>query len=179
MFELIQQIGDLAGQALRPPKDRTWAPRGARPVVRARGRENGRVNIAGVVCFRPSSFLLQAAHLARAQERAEDVRLARVAAIYPPCPLVWCWDNLNVHLTKELVAFAKAHAEWLRNFHMPSYTTELNAVEACGHASNAPSPASPQRPQETRLHRQTQAEEDPVQTVPDGHTGTGLIIAPW
>ena len=31
---------------------RTWAPRGARPVVRVRGRGNGRVNIAGAVCYR-------------------------------------------------------------------------------------------------------------------------------
>ena len=28
---------DEAGQGLRPPKGRTWAPRGARPVVRVRG----------------------------------------------------------------------------------------------------------------------------------------------
>ncbi|GGL01054.1 hypothetical protein GCM10010094_72270 [Streptomyces flaveus] len=39
---------DEAGQRLSPPKGRTWAPRGARPVVRVRGRNRGRVNIAGV-----------------------------------------------------------------------------------------------------------------------------------
>ncbi|MCX5254946.1 ester cyclase [Streptomyces canus] len=43
---------DEAGQGLRPPKGLTWAPRGARPVVRVRGRNRGRVNIAGVVCYR-------------------------------------------------------------------------------------------------------------------------------
>ena len=37
---------------MRPPKGRTWAPRGARPVVRVCGRKCGRVNIAGVVCYR-------------------------------------------------------------------------------------------------------------------------------
>ena len=41
---------DEAGQGLRPPKGRTWAPRGARPVVRVRGAGGGRVSIAGVVC---------------------------------------------------------------------------------------------------------------------------------
>jgi hypothetical protein len=40
---------DESGQGLRPPRGRTWAPRGARPVVRVRGR----VNIAGVLRFRP------------------------------------------------------------------------------------------------------------------------------
>jgi hypothetical protein len=42
-----------AGQGLRPPKGRTWAPRGARPVVTVRGAGGGRVSIAGVACFRP------------------------------------------------------------------------------------------------------------------------------
>ncbi|WP_372516509.1 transposase [Streptomyces noursei] len=41
-----------AGPGLRPPKGHTWAPRGTRPVVRVRGRNRGRVNIAGLVCYR-------------------------------------------------------------------------------------------------------------------------------
>jgi hypothetical protein len=40
-------------RGLRPPKGRTWAPRGARPVVRVRGAGGGRVSIAGVACYRP------------------------------------------------------------------------------------------------------------------------------
>ena len=44
---------DEAGQGLKPPKGRTWAPRGARPVVAVRGAGGGRVSIAGVVCYRP------------------------------------------------------------------------------------------------------------------------------
>ena len=44
---------DEAGQGLRPPKGRTWAPRGARPVVRVRGAGGARVSIAGVACYRP------------------------------------------------------------------------------------------------------------------------------
>ena len=44
---------DEAGQGLRPPKGRTWALGGARPVVRVRGAGGGRVSIAGVACYRP------------------------------------------------------------------------------------------------------------------------------
>src|SRR5438045_1509920 len=44
---------DEAGQGLRPPKGRTWARRGARPVVKVRGAGGGRVSIAGVACYRP------------------------------------------------------------------------------------------------------------------------------
>jgi hypothetical protein len=42
-------LEDEAGQGLRPPKGRTWAPRGARPVVTVRGAGGGRVSIAGGV----------------------------------------------------------------------------------------------------------------------------------
>jgi hypothetical protein len=53
---------DEAGQGPSPPRGRTWAPRGARPVVRVRGARpvvrvrgagGGRVSIAGVACYRP------------------------------------------------------------------------------------------------------------------------------
>lgn len=43
-------FADESGQSLIPPRGRTWAPRGARPVA---GRRGGRVNIAGAVCFKP------------------------------------------------------------------------------------------------------------------------------
>ena len=44
--------GDGAGQNLRPPKARTWAPRGRTPVVRVSGKGSGRVSVAGVVCLK-------------------------------------------------------------------------------------------------------------------------------
>jgi Winged helix-turn helix len=43
---------DEAGQGLRPPRGRTRAPRGARPVA-VRGGGTGRVSVAGVACCRP------------------------------------------------------------------------------------------------------------------------------
>ncbi|GES32569.1 hypothetical protein San01_50560 [Streptomyces angustmyceticus] len=44
---------DEAGQGLRPPKARTWAPRGRTAVMRARGGNRGWASVAGVVCFTP------------------------------------------------------------------------------------------------------------------------------
>jgi putative transposase len=44
---------DEAGQNLRPPKARTWAPRGHTPVVAVSGKGSGRVSVAGLVCLRP------------------------------------------------------------------------------------------------------------------------------
>jgi transposase len=129
---------DEAGQGLRPPKGRTWAPRGARPVVRVRGRGTGRVNVAGVVCLRPGDrpHLFYALHLyhgrkgepksfAWYQYRDLIITTHRQLGV----PLVWCWDNLNIHLAPELADFARENKEWLRIFQMPTYAPELNPAE--------------------------------------------------
>jgi hypothetical protein len=34
-------------------------------------------------------------------------------------PLVWCWDNLNIHLAPELADFAAENAAWLRVYQLP------------------------------------------------------------
>ena len=44
---------DEAGQSLRPPKARTWAPRGQVPVIKVSGKGSGRV--PGLVCLKPGA----------------------------------------------------------------------------------------------------------------------------
>ncbi|MEV5593684.1 winged helix-turn-helix domain-containing protein [Streptomyces sp. NPDC052496] len=44
---------DEAGQALRPPKARTWSRRGHPPPVRLRAAGSDRISLAGLVCRRP------------------------------------------------------------------------------------------------------------------------------
>ena len=46
---------DEAGQNLRPPKARTWAPRGHTRVVRVSGRGSGRVSVAGLARYKPGA----------------------------------------------------------------------------------------------------------------------------
>ena len=69
---------DEAGQNLRPPKARTWAPRGRTPVVRVSGKGSGRVSVAGLVCLKPGArghLYLPGPRPPRAQGRAPlDVR---------------------------------------------------------------------------------------------------------
>lgn len=129
---------DEAGQGLRPPKGRTWAPRGQRPVVAVRGRNRGRVNIAGVVCLRGGhrSRLVYRLHVCqgRAGEPKSfawtDYRDLIVATHQQlGTPVVWCWDNLNRHLVAELTDFAEEHSAWLRIFQLPSYAPDLNPAE--------------------------------------------------
>jgi transposase len=44
-------------------------------------------------------------------------------------PLVWVWDNLNIHLALELADFAKENEEWLRLCRLPAYAPDLNPAE--------------------------------------------------
>ncbi|MEU8404550.1 transposase [Nonomuraea sp. NPDC048892] len=129
---------DEAGQGLRPPKGRTWAPVGARPVVTVRGRGSGRINMAGVVCFRDGErpHLFYKLHIYRGRKGEPktfswlDYRDLIVATHQQlGAPLVWCWDNLNVHLDNRLAEFAAEHADWLRIVQFPTYAPELNPAE--------------------------------------------------
>jgi hypothetical protein len=129
---------DEAGQGLRPPKGRTWAPRGARPAMSVKGRRTGRVNMAGVLCFRPGQrphlfYKLLIYHGRKHEPKSftwMDYRDLIVATHqYLGAPLVWCWDNLNIHLAAELVAFAEQNKDWLRIFQFPTYAPELNPTE--------------------------------------------------
>ncbi|MCK2213357.1 transposase [Actinomadura sp. ATCC 31491] len=129
---------DEAGQGLRPPKGRTWAPVGARPVVTVRGRGSGRINMAGVVAFRDGErphlfYKLHVYHGRKGEPKTfswSDYRDLIVATHQQlGAPLVWCWDNLNVHLDGRLAAFAAEHADWLRLVQLPAYAPELNPAE--------------------------------------------------
>ena len=68
---------DEAGQGLRPPKGRTWARRGARPVVKVCGAGGGRISIAGVACYRPHLFYQLRAYRRR-KGKAKGVCLERL-----------------------------------------------------------------------------------------------------
>ena len=129
---------DEAGQALSPPKGRTWAPRGQRPVVRVRGRGRGRVNIAGVSCYRDGqrAHLFYKLHIYHGRKNEpktfswQDYRdLIVVTHQQLGTPIVWCWDNVSVHLRQELADFAEENKEWLRVYQLPSYAPELNPQE--------------------------------------------------
>ncbi|MEU4235686.1 transposase [Nonomuraea sp. NPDC026600] len=129
---------DEAGQGLRPPKGRTWAPRGARPQMTVRGKRTGRVNMAGVLCFRPGQrphlfYKLLIYHGRKNEPKSftwSDYRDLIISThLQLGAPLVWCWDNLNIHLATELTEFAQANAHWLRIYQFPTYAPELNPAE--------------------------------------------------
>jgi len=123
---------------MRPPRSRTWARRGATPVIRVRQGGTGHVSVAGLACYRPGcrSRLVYRLHCYRgrkAETKAftwSEYRDLLIAAHrqLPGGNIVLVWDNLNVHLRPELRAFTAAQA-WLRVFRLPSYAPDLNPLE--------------------------------------------------
>jgi hypothetical protein len=129
---------DEAGQNLRPPKARTWAPRGRTPVVRVSGKGSGRVSVAGLVCLKPGArahlFYRVRIHRGRKGERrsmSEDDYAGLIAAAHRElqAPVILIWDNLNTHISAAMHGFIQAHPDWLTEVRLPSYAPELNPVE--------------------------------------------------
>jgi transposase len=103
-----------------------------------RGGGNGKVSIAGVVCYRPGSrphlfYQLLVHHHRKGERKAftwADYRdLIITARHHLSAPVIWCWDNLNIHLAPQLADFAEQNKSWLRIYRMPAYAPELNPAE--------------------------------------------------
>ena len=129
---------DEAGQNLRPPKARTWAPRGRTPVVTVSGKGPGRVSVAGLVCLRPGArshlFYRVRIHRGRRGERrsmseADYAGLITAAHQELQAPVILIWDNLNTHISAVMRAFIQAHPDWLTEVRLPSCAPELNPAE--------------------------------------------------
>jgi hypothetical protein len=96
-------------------------------VVKVRGAGGGRVSIAGVACYRPGDrphlfYQLRVYRRRKGEAKGftwadyRDLILATHRAL--SAPLVWVWDNLNIHLAPELADLAQ-----------PAYTPDLNPAE--------------------------------------------------
>ena len=129
---------DEAGQNLRPPKARTWAPRGRTPVVRVSGKGSGRVSAAGLVCLNAGArghlFYRVRVHRGRKGERrsmseADYAGLITAAHQQLQAPVILVWDRLNTHISAVMGAFITSHPGWLTEVRLPAYAPELNAVE--------------------------------------------------
>jgi transposase len=107
-------------------------------VVRVRGAGGGRVSIAGVACYRPGDrphlfFKLRICRRRKGEPKGftwQDYRDLIIAAHRQlAAPLVWVWDNLNVHLAPELASFAAENKAWLRVYRLPAYAPDMNPAE--------------------------------------------------
>jgi hypothetical protein len=96
------------------------------------------VSIAGVACHRPGGrphlFYALLAYRRRKNEPKgftwQDYRdLIITTHHHLAAPLVWCWDNLNIHLASDLIGFAEENQAWPRIYRLPAYAPGLNPVE--------------------------------------------------
>ena len=103
-----------------------------------RGAGGGRVSIAGVACYRPGDrphlfYQLRAYRRRKGEAKGftwQDYRDLIIATHHNlSAPLVWCWDNLNIHLAPELADFAEENKAWLRVYRLPAYAPDLNPAE--------------------------------------------------
>ena len=103
-----------------------------------RGAGGGRVSIAGVACYRPGDrphlfFKLRICRRRKGEPKGftwQDYRDLIIAAHRQlAAPLVWVWDNLNVHLAPELASFAAENKAWLRVYRLPAYAPDMNPAE--------------------------------------------------
>jgi transposase len=128
---------DEAGQALKPAKARTRAPRGRTPVARVSGN-SGRLSVAGMACLKPGRpgrfFYRVHVHRRRKGSRpslGEADYAALIAAAHRTlgAPVILIWDNHGTHRSKKMRAFTGANSSWLTVIHLPGYAPDLNAVE--------------------------------------------------
>ena len=137
---------DEAGQNLRPPKARTWAPRGRTPVVRVSGKGSGRVSVAGLVCLRPGArarlnYRTPVNHGRKGERRsmseADYAGLLTAAHQELQAPVILVWDRLNTHVSAVMRAFVSSHPGWLTEVRLPAYAPELNPAEGAWAAMKA------------------------------------------
>jgi hypothetical protein len=132
---------DEAGHTLRPPKARTWAPRGRTPAVPVSGRGSGRISVAGLFCVRPGAEPGRRPHLlyrvkvhrARKGERrsfaeTDYIALLDAAHQYLKAEIVVIWDNLNTHISAAMRQ-SVARRDWLHVVQLPAYAPDLNPTE--------------------------------------------------
>jgi putative transposase len=105
-------------------------------LVRGRGG-NGRVNIAGLLCYRPGHrtrliWRLHVHHGRRGETtsftEAGYIRLLDDAHQQLGAPIVLVWDNLNRHTDTQIRPYLQRR-DWLTVIQLPAYAPDLNPVE--------------------------------------------------
>ncbi|MEU8874102.1 transposase [Streptomyces javensis] len=127
------------GEALRPPKARTWSCIGVSPQVKVSGKGSGRVSVAGMVCAKPGErtrliYRMLVHHPGRRGEKngfkeQDFAELLDAAHQQLGGKIVLVWDNSTQHkdtLMRELLA---ARKQWLTVFRLPACAPDLNPAE--------------------------------------------------
>lgn len=130
---------DEAGQGLKPPRGHTWGRRGHTPVVKVSNAGTKRVNLVGLIAFRPGPApRVRLIHRSRVYYGRKNepkgfneydyIRLLDAAHQQLRAPIVLVWDNLNTHKSAVMRRLIRTRI-WLTVFYLPTTAPELNPVE--------------------------------------------------
>lgn len=123
---------DESGVSQRPVVRRTWAPRGATPILRDTGGHWQRLSVAGALAFRWDGchmrFFFQtqpgtysdARLITFLRDLKRHFRRQRVILI---------WDNLGAHKSRRMNVYLARQRGWLTVERLPAYAPELNPLE--------------------------------------------------
>jgi transposase len=122
---------DESGLLMAPLVRRTWAPRGATPVLYQRTRSHQKVSVIGALCVPPTRDRV---HLYFRLHQNANINAQRVVAFLRhldrqlAAPSVIVWDRLQAHRAHAVREFLLTH-EHVRTVFLPPYAPELNPIE--------------------------------------------------
>lgn len=127
---------DESGFSERPLVCRTWAPRGATPVIRTPGHWNVRTAIGLIRCAPDGTNPRLYLHLLPRPVKADTfIRFLRHLRRQVPGRMILIMDRLAVHRAKTVTAYLATQTHWLEVAWLPAYAPELNPIEYCWSAS--------------------------------------------
>lgn len=120
---------DESGFSERPFVHRTWAPRGATPIVVSTGSWSTRAAVGAITCTptgrKPRCFL----RIVRGTVKAPGVvRTLKDLRRHVRGTVILIWDRLPAHRSKMVQDFIRSQP-WLLQEWLPSYAPELNPIE--------------------------------------------------
>jgi hypothetical protein len=162
-----------AGQALRPPRARTWGRRGRTPVASVPGKGSGRVPVAGPACLKTGapgrfSYRLRVRRGRKGERRgvseADYAGLTAAARRALAAPVILIWDNLDTRRGKAVREFHR-RAPGLAHRH-PAGRLRARPQPGRGRlAEHEQRPGRPRRPHPRPAHGDGQ-EPPPAHSAP-------------
>ncbi|MFF0309975.1 transposase [Streptosporangium sp. NPDC004379] len=127
-------FADESGQGLRPPKGRTWVPKGRTPVLEVSYRGRGRISIAALICTKPGRrtrliYRVMVYHRRAGESKGFDAAafktLLQAAHAQLGEPISLVWDSLPAHVCAEMRDWIAARQDWLLVYRPPAYAPDL------------------------------------------------------
>ena len=123
---------DESGVSQQPVVRRTWAPRGATPVLTHTGGHWKRLSIAAALAFRwdgrRTRFYFQT-HPGSYTDVTLIAFLRDLRRHFPTQRVILLWDGLGAHKSGPMTTYLRQQRAWLCVERLPAYAPELNPVE--------------------------------------------------